>query len=147
MQEDIGQKLLEAGLVDENALAKAAQQQKSMGASLTASLVKIGAISEEALLEFLARLFNAPPISLKNYEPDPALIKLIPGELATKFMALPVARTGRRLVVAMSNPTNIFAIDDIKFITGYEVEPHVATEPASSGRSTSPTTRPGPWPT
>ena len=128
MKDDIGQKLLDAQLIDENALVKAAQQQKSTGGSLSGNLVKIGAITEEALLDFLSRHFGAPPIDLKGYEPDPALIRLIPGDVATKFMALPVSRTGRRLVVAMGNPTNIFAIDDIKFITGYEVEPHVATE-------------------
>ena len=128
MKDDIGQKLLDAGLIDENALVKAAQQQKSTGGSLTGNLVKIGAISEEGLLDFLSRHFGAAPVNLSNYEPDPALIRLIPGDVATKFMALPVSRTGRRLIVAMANPTNIFAIDDIKFITGYEVEPHVATE-------------------
>jgi type IV pilus assembly protein PilB len=130
VQEDIGQKLIEAGLIDEPVLNKAVQQQKNMGGSLTASLVKIGALTEEELLEFLSRLYSAPSIDLKNYEPDPNLIKLIPGELATKFMALPVARSGRRLVVAMANPSNIFAIDDIKFITGCEVEPHVASDAA-----------------
>src|SRR6185436_9083120 len=94
------------------------------------ALVKIGAISEEGLLEFLARSYNTPSIDLRNIEPDPALTKLLPGDVATKFQALPVSRSGRRLVVAMAQPTNIFAIDDIKFITGYEVEPRVATEAA-----------------
>ena len=128
MSDDIGQKLLEARLIDENALVKAAQQQKSGGGSLTGNLVKIGAITEEGLLDFLSRHYCVPPIDLRNFEPDPSLIRLIPGDVATKFMALPVSRTGRRLVVAMSNPANIFAIDDIKFITGYEVEPHIGTE-------------------
>jgi type IV pilus assembly protein PilB len=128
VQEDIGQKLVDARLIDANALGTAAKQQKNMGGSLTACLVKIGAITEEQLLTFLSRHYSAPGIDLSHYEPDPSLIKLIPGEIATKFMALPVARSGRRLVVAMTNPSNIFAIDDIKFITGYEVEPHVATE-------------------
>jgi type IV pilus assembly protein PilB len=128
VHDDIGQKLMEAHLVDEAALAKAAQQQKNLGGSLTSHLLRIGAVSEGDLLDFLSRLYSAPSIDLKNYVPDPALTKLIPGELATKFMALPVARNGRRLVVAMANPSNIFAIDDIKFITGYEVEAHVATE-------------------
>jgi type IV pilus assembly protein PilB len=128
IQEDIGRRLVEARLIDDAALQKAALQQKSTGSSLTANLVKTGAITEEGLLDFLSNFYGAPAIDLKNYEPDPALIKLIPGELATRFMALPVSRSGRRLVVAMVNPTNMFAIDDIKFITGYEVEPHVATE-------------------
>ncbi len=128
MQEDIGQLLLGAQIIDENALTKAMLQQKNVGGSLTGNLVKIGALSEEQLLDFLSRHYGAPSVDLKGYEPDPALTRLIPGDVASRFMALPVARNGRRLVVAMANPTNIFAIDDIKFITGYEVEPHVATE-------------------
>ncbi len=128
MVEDIGQKLLEARLIDENALQKAALQQKTAGGSVTANLVKIGAISEDGLLDFLSKLYNCPAIDLKSFEPDPALTRLIPGDVATKFMALPVSKNGRKLLVAMANPSNIFAIDDIKFITGYEVEPHVATE-------------------
>ena len=96
MQDDIGQKLLEARLIDENALVKAAQQMKQVGGTMTGNLVKIGAISEDALLEFLSRLYSAPSIDLKSFEPDPALIKLIPGDVATKFMALPVQRTGSR---------------------------------------------------
>jgi type IV pilus assembly protein PilB len=128
VHEDIAQKLMEARLVDESALAKAIQQQKNLGGTLTSHLVKIGAVAEADLLAFLSRLYSAPSIDLKNYEPDPTLTKLIPGELATKFMALPVARSGRRLVVAMANPNNIFALDDIKFITGYDVEANVATE-------------------
>jgi type IV pilus assembly protein PilB len=126
--DDIGQKLLEANLIDEQALVKAGQQQKNSGGTLTGNLVKVGAITEADLLEFLTRLFHVPAADLSSYEPDPALTKLIPGDVATKFMALPISRSGRRLVVAMANPSNIFAIDDIKFITGYEVEPHVACE-------------------
>jgi type IV pilus assembly protein PilB len=128
--EDIGQKLLDANLVDEQALAKAGLQQKNTGGTLTGNLVKIGAITEAELLEFLTHLYHVPAADLENYEPDPALTKLIPGDVAIKFMALPISRSGRRLVVAMANPSNIFAIDDIKFITGYEVEPHVASEAA-----------------
>jgi type IV pilus assembly protein PilB len=130
VQEDIGQKLLEAKLIDEAALVKAAHQQKNVGGTLTGNLVKTGAITEEGLLEFLSRLYGTPFIDLKNYEPDPALTRLIPGDVATKFMALPVSRVGRKLIVALANPSNIFAIDDIKFITGYEVEPRVASEAA-----------------
>ena len=128
--EDIGQKLLEARLIDDAALQKAALQQKTAGGSVTSNLVKIGAISEESLLDFLSKLYNCPAIDLKAFEPDPSLTRLIPGDVATKFMALPVSKSGRKLIVAMSNPSNIFAIDDIKFITGYEVEPHVASEAA-----------------
>jgi len=130
VQEDIGQKLLDARLIDNAALVKAQQQLKNTGGTLIGNLVKTGAITEEALLEFLARLYGVPSVDLKSYEPDPALTRLIPGDVATKFMALPVSRSGRRLVVAMMNPSNIFAIDDIKFITGYEVEARVASDAA-----------------
>ena len=130
MHEDIGKKLLEARLIDPTALGKAQQQMKNMGGGggLTATLVKIGAITEESLLEFLSNLYRVPAIDLRSFEPDIALTRLLPSEVATKFMALPVSRSGRRLIVAMANPTNIFAIDDIKFITGYDVDPHVASE-------------------
>jgi type IV pilus assembly protein PilB len=130
MHEDIGQLLLDAHIIDAAALSKAQQQQKNSGGALSASLVKVGAISEEALLEFLSHTYRAPSVDLRNFEPDPNLTRLVPGDVATKFMALPVSRSGRRLVVAMANPSNIFAIDDIKFITGHEIEPRVATEGA-----------------
>jgi len=126
--EDISQKLLQANLVDENALKKAALQQKTAGGTITSNLVKIGAVSEEKLLDFLSKLYGCASLDLKNFEPDPALTRLLPGDVASKFMALPVSRNGRKLIVAMANPANIFALDDIKFITGYEVEPRVASE-------------------
>jgi type IV pilus assembly protein PilB len=130
MQEDIGQMLLEAQLIDSAGLQKAQLQAKNSGGSLSANLVKTGAITEEGLLEFLSEVYRAPSIDLRSFKPDLQLTRLIPGDVATKFMALPVSRSGRRLVVAMMNPTNIFAIDDIKFITGYEIEARVATEGA-----------------
>jgi len=120
--------LMEARLIDEAALLKAQQQQKQTGGTLSANLVKSGAISEEALLEFLSRHYGVPSVDLRTVEPDPTLTKLLPADVATRFMALPVARSGRRLVVALANPNNIFAIDDIKFITGYDVEARVGSE-------------------
>ncbi len=128
MEEDVGRLLIQAKLIDEATLQKAGQMQKNVGGGITGNLVKVGAITEEALLTFLSRHYNAPPVDLRSYEPDPAITRLLPGDVAIKFMALPVSRNGRRLTVAMANPTNIFAIDDIKFITGFEVEPHVAVE-------------------
>jgi len=119
---------MEARLIDEAALLKAQQQQKQTGGTLSANLVKSGAISEEALLEFLSRHYGVPSVDLRTVEPDPTLTKLLPADVATRFMALPVARSGRRLVVALANPNNIFAIDDIKFITGYDVEARVGSE-------------------
>jgi len=128
--DDVGQKLLDARLIDQAAIQKAEMQQKSGGGSLVANLIKVVAITEDGLTEFLSTLYRVPSIDLKRVEADPACVKLLPADVALKFMALPISRAGRRLTVAMANPTNIFALDDIKFITGFEVEAVVATEPA-----------------
>ncbi|MEO5618889.1 MAG: type IV-A pilus assembly ATPase PilB [Candidatus Eisenbacteria bacterium] len=128
MQEDITQLLLDARLIDDSAVLKARQQQKNTGWSLSASLVRTGGITEEGMLEFLSRHYSVPSIDLRNFVPDAGLTGLLPGDVATRFMALPVTRSGRRLVVAIANPSNIFALDDIKFITGYDIEPRVATD-------------------
>ena len=129
-QENVGLKLLEARLISPEHLQKAQQQVKTGGGNLTAALVKLGAISEEDLTKFLAELYGVPSVDLSNFQPDPAVVKLLPSDVASKFQVVPIARAGRRLTVAMSNPSNIFAIDDIKFITGCEVQPVVAPEAA-----------------
>ncbi len=130
MLDDVGQKLIDARVIDDAALQKAHLSMKSSGGSLSHNLIKVGAISEEGLGDFLADLYRVAAVDLRKVEADPACIKLLPADVALKFMALPLSRTGRRLTVAMVNPSNIFALDDIKFITGFEVEPVVAPEPA-----------------
>jgi len=129
-QENVGLKLLEAKLIPPDALQKAQQQIKSAGGSITQALVKLGAITEDSLTKFLAELYSVPAIDLTNFTPDHAVTKLIPGDVANKFQIVPISRSGRRLTVAMANPSNIFAIDDIKFITGFEVQPVVAPDAA-----------------
>ncbi len=129
-QENIGLKLLEARLISPESLQKAQQQVKTGGGNLTAALVKLGAISEDDLTKFLGDLYGVPAADLSNFQPDPSVVKLIPSDVASKFQVVPISRSGRRLTVAMSNPANIFAIDDIKFITGCEVQPVVAPEAA-----------------
>ena len=121
--DDLAQKLLDARLVNQEGIARAQAQQKSTGGTLVLNLVKSGVIQEDQLLHFLSDLFHVPIFNLAHAETDLAVTRLIPAELATKFLAFPVSRTGRRLKVAMANPGNLFAIDDIKFITGYDVEP------------------------
>ena len=129
MQEDnIGLKLLEARLISPEALQKAQQQVKTGGGHLTAALIKIGALTDADLTKFLGDLYGVASIDLSNFTPDPSVVKLIPSDVANKFQIVPISKTGRRLQVAMSNPSNIFAIDDIKFITGCEVQPLVASE-------------------
>ncbi len=128
VSEDLGQKLVEAQLVTEQDLQKALQQQKGTGGCLTANLVKTGALTEEALLEFLASFYGVPAVDLRTVEPDATVVRLLPAEVATKFLAVPLTRTGRLLRVALAQPSNLFALDDIKFITGFDVEPVVASE-------------------
>ena len=129
-QDNIGLKLLEARLITPEALQKAQQQVKTGGGNLTAALIKIGALGETDLTKFLGDLYGVPAVDLTNYMPDPSVVKLIPSDVANKFQVVPVGKTGRKLQVAMANPANIFAIDDIKFITGCEVQPMVAPEAA-----------------
>src|SRR5262245_47489798 len=103
-------------------------QIKTGGGTITQALVKLGAITEENLAKFLSDLYSVPSVDLSNFQPDPSVTKLIPGDVANKFQIVPLSRSGRRLTVAMANPSNIFALDDIKFITGCEVQPVVASE-------------------
>ncbi|HET9951066.1 MAG TPA: type IV-A pilus assembly ATPase PilB [Candidatus Eisenbacteria bacterium] len=129
-QDNIGLKLLEARLITPEALQRAQLQVKTGGGNITAALIKIGALGEADLTKFLGDLYGVPSVDLSNFVPDPTVTKLIPSDVANKFQVVPVAKSGRRLQVAMSNPSNIFAIDDIKFITGCEVQAMVAPEAA-----------------
>jgi type IV pilus assembly protein PilB len=129
-QDNIGLKLLEAHVITPEALQKAQLQVKTGGGNLMSALIKLGAVKEDDLSKFLSELYGVPAVDLTNFAPDPAVVKLIPGDVANKFQVVPVSRTGRRLTVAMANPSNIFALDDIKFITGCEVQPCVASESA-----------------
>jgi type IV pilus assembly protein PilB len=124
----IAKKLLESSLISQEQMGRALEVQKTEGGSLGYNLVKTGAISEMAFAEFMGQVFNVPAINLDDTEPNNDAVALIPTEVATKFQVVPIQREGRLLTVAMANPDNIFAIDDIKFITGLEVRPVVATE-------------------
>jgi type IV pilus assembly protein PilB len=130
LRDKIAQKLLESSLINQDQLSKALESQQSGGGTLSYNLVKTGAISEMAFAEFMGQVYNVPAIDLETIEVDGTAVDLIPADVATKFQVVPVRREGRVLTVAMANPDNIFAIDDIKFITGFEVRPVVATESA-----------------
>jgi len=130
LRDKIAQKLLESSLISQDQLTKALASQQSAGGTLSYNLVKTGAISEMAFAEFMGQVYNVPAVDLESYEVDTTAVDLIPAEVAIKFQVVPVKREGRVLTVAMANPDNIFAIDDIKFITGFEVKPVVATESA-----------------
>jgi len=130
LKDKIANQLVESSLISQQQLELALTEQTKSGGSLGYNLVKTGAISEKAFAEFLSQTYNAPAVDLDELEADEHSIELIPPEVATKFQVVPIKREGRILTVAMANPDNIFAIDDIKFITGLEVRPVVATETA-----------------
>jgi type IV pilus assembly protein PilB len=130
LKDKIARKLIESALVSQEQMNKALEVQQSDGGSLSYNLVKTGAISEKAFAEFMSQIYNVPSVDLEDTRLQQDIVALIPAEVATKFQVVPVRREGRLLTVAMANPDNIFAIDDIKFITGLEVLPVVATESA-----------------
>lgn len=130
MRDKIAQKLLESSLINQEQLSKAIEAQHTAGGTLSYNLVKTGAISEMAFAEFMGQVYNVPAVDLESSGIDEHAVDLIPADVATKFQVVPIRREGRVITVAMANPDNIFAIDDIKFITGFEVRPVVATESA-----------------
>jgi type IV pilus assembly protein PilB len=124
----LGEMLVKANLLTEEQLKKALHQQDGQGGRLGSHLVKLGYISEDDITSFLSKQYGVPSINLSHFEIDSGVIKLIPGEIAQKHMVVPINRTGSVLTVAMADPSNIFTIDDIKFMTGFKVEPVVAAE-------------------
>lgn len=124
----LGQILIDAGLVTEDQLKEALEQQRKQGGKIGYNLVKLGYVKEEDITNFLSEQYDVPAINLRHFEIDESVIKLIPSEVAQKYLIIPVNRTGATLTIAMVDPTNVFAMDDIKFMTGYNIEPVVASE-------------------
>src|SRR5579862_8101094 len=116
------------GLITKDQLAAAIREQKQNGSSLGYSLIKLGHLPELELVKVLARQHRMPAVDLSKFEVDPKIAKLIPSELATKNMVLPLKRDGRTLTVAVADPTNMGVIDDLKFITRYDISPVIAGE-------------------
>ncbi|MCM2359016.1 MAG: type IV-A pilus assembly ATPase PilB [Geobacteraceae bacterium] len=131
----LGELLVKNNLITKEQLAKALEEQKESGGQLRLGtiLIKNGLINEPDLTSFLSKQYGVPSINLADFEIDPAVIKIIPSEISQKYQIVPVNRAGSTLIVAMSDPSNIFAIDDIKFMTGYNVEVVVASETAIKG--------------
>ncbi len=128
VRDKIASRLLEAGLITEAHVQQAKEMQKTEGGSLGLALMRIGAVEEKTYAEFLGKVYNLPVVDLEQHEISSECIELIPADVATKFQVLPLERRGRTLTVAMANPSNIFAIDDIKFITSLDVQPVVCSE-------------------
>jgi len=126
----LGELLLKAKLITEDQLNKALDEQKQTGGRIGEHLVRLELVSEEDILDCLSQQYGVPSINLRHFEIDESIVRLIPADVARKYQFIPVSKTGATLTVAMSDPTNVFAMDDITFITGYRVEPVVASEEA-----------------
>ena len=130
MNERIGELLVKEDLLSAEQLRKAREGARAGGGRLGAQITKLGFLEESELSDFVAKQYGVPGIDLDEFEVDPAVIQLIPEEVSVKHTVLPVNRAGSTLILATADPSNIFAIDDIKFLTGYNVEVVVASEEA-----------------
>jgi len=126
----LGRMLVAANLLNEQQIEKAIALQQKEGGRIGSILVRLGYIEENTLLEFLSKQYGIKSLDLNKVEIDSTIIKLIPTEVVQKYTVIPVHRVGSVLTIAMLDPSNIFAIDDIKFMTGYDVDVVVATETA-----------------
>src|SRR5213083_1155678 len=126
----IGELLLKEKRITPAQLQEALNYQKTSGGKLGFNLVKLGFVKDEEITALLSKQYGVPSINLSQFEIDPAIVKLIPAETAQKYQIIPLSRAGATLTIAMTDPTNVFAMDDIKFMTGYNVEPVVASEAA-----------------
>ena len=126
----LGELLLREKFVTPAQLQEALNYQRANGGRLGASLVKLGFLRDDDITSVLSKQYGVPAINLSEFDLDPAVVRLIPGETALKYNVLPVGKNGTTLTLAMADPTNVFAMDDIKFITGLHVEPVVASESA-----------------
>jgi type IV pilus assembly protein PilB len=124
----LGELLLKENMVTPQQLQEALSHQKMNGGKLGKAFVSLGYVRDEEITSLLSRQYGVPSINLDHFEVDPSIIKIIPAETTRKYQILPLSRSGATLTIAMADPTNVFAMDDIKFMTGYNVEPVVASE-------------------
>jgi type IV pilus assembly protein PilB len=126
----IGDLLLKEKRITPAQLQEALNYQKTNGGKLGLNLVKLGFVTDEEITSLLSKQYGVPSINLTQFEIDQSVIKLIPADTAQKYQIIPLSRSGATLTIAITDPTNVFAMDDIKFMTGYNVEPVVASETA-----------------
>ena len=126
----IGELLLKEQRITAAQLNEALEHQKSNGGKLGYNLVKLGFAKDEEIASLLSKQYGVPSINLSQFDIDAGVIKLVPAATAKKYEIVPVSRAGATLTIAMSDPTNVFAVDDLKFMTGYHVEPVVASQTA-----------------
>ncbi len=126
----LGDLLVADGLLTQDQLHKALGEQKGSTEKLGSILIRLGFINEEQLIGFLSRQYGVPSITLSQLEIDPEVLKLVPAAIAKKYEVLPVRKMGNSLALAMADPTNVFALDDISFMTNLQVLPLVASQTA-----------------
>ncbi len=128
MAERLGELLVRDGLISREQLDQALEHQKNQGGRLNSILVKLGFLKEDEIVQFLSKQYGVPFIDLSAIEIAPPVIQLIPSKIVQKHLVIPVNRVGSKLTVAMVDPFNVAAIDDITFLTGYHVEIMIASE-------------------
>ena len=126
MSKRLGELLIKANLVTADQVKKALDEQKVRGGSMGTNLIKLGYVDEETLLTFLSKHYRVEPVKLSKIHIDAKVTNLVPSSTAKKHLVMPIKRIGPKLILAMSDPSNIMVIDEIKFITGYNVQPVVA---------------------
>src|SRR5262245_44550778 len=126
--ERIGDLLFREGLITAEQLAKALQEQKQNGTRVGYNLVKLGFIQEIELTKMLAKQHKMPAVDLSRFEVDPKIAKMIPNDVAQKHLVLPLKRDGRMRTVALADPTHLGVVEDLKFITRYDIFPVLAGE-------------------
>jgi type IV pilus assembly protein PilB len=128
MSARLGELLIKENLLAPEQLKLALEYQRQNGGRLGSCLVKMGYVRDDDVIAVLSRQYGVPSINLKYYEVESDVLKLVPRETAVRYEVVPLSRVGSTLTIAMTDPTNVFAMDDIKFMTGYTVEPVVASE-------------------
>ena len=126
----LGELLVREKLISLAQLRTAQEEQQRAGTNLGYTLAKLGYISDTEITNFLSQQYRVPTVNLEEYEIDADILKLVSKEQCEKHRVIPVSRAGSSLIVAMADPTNLNAIDDLKFLTGYNIEPVIASETA-----------------
>src|SRR6188768_1586650 len=126
----IGELLLKEKRITPEQLQEALNYQRQHGGKLGFNLIKLGYVKDDEITALLSKQYGVPSIALGQFDVDATVVKLVPSETAQKYQIIPLSRSGATLTIAMTDPTNVFAMDDIKFMTGYNVEPVVASETA-----------------
>ncbi len=126
----LGDRLVTEKLITTEQLQRALAEQKGSADKLGTILVRLGFITEDSLVSFLSKQYSIPAITVAQVDPDPDVLKLVPEQIAKKHSVLPIKRMGNALTLAMADPTNVFALDDVGFMTGLQIQPVVASEAA-----------------